>query len=399
MKKNVLEIERMDDLLKEIYGIKNIQEIVFHDIITTPKANEQFTLLPCLYVKYDGKSIELTAKEKYFDVLVKKVYEVYKKEKDDVVKDPKFGMFSNHKGIVIDEKTREILDSGELLKVNDLYKFYENKKSYESSLSYQKDELRLLLPIFEHHVKDLFDRTNLVINFGDSDISGYRNHFTITAKVNGLDDTLMISYEKASNSEYYMTVRSRSEAFEPIVMRLSFGVGSIKVDTRMHEYKLSSSDTYQVDLNGINHIKSIIVGDDLVNYYDEELEEKENPLENVANLDSDIKLRWFKLPWNAYYGFHNDIKELNELESVISCTNRYLGVVDNNFLMQENTAVVYNRKRTTETRKCDVVLEEERKRVTGINRNGVYVIETYFDDDSVLCKTGYYDTYLRGRYY
>ena len=401
MKTQGIKLNGMDDILVQIYSIKNIEEVSFTDLVPTPMARKQFNILPSLYVKYDGgKYLNLCSKDKYFDIFVKKVYEVSSKEKDKVFEDTRFGPFSRQKGIIIDDKTKSILDSGDLTKVNELYKSYNYKKSYDNSLLFQIDEVKLLLPIFKYHIKQLFDQTDLVITFNDNELSGYRNKYSINCKVNGLDDMLLLSFEKANNDMFYLSVRSKDKNFEPLVMRLEFGKDCMIVETLINQYALSSTNIYQADLDSVSHINVVRLAGEEIIYSNTELESVENPLPNITSIDSDIDTKWFLLPWGALYGVNNTVEKISDLESVISMFNKYASFVDDEFMNRENYALVYHRDRSLEAQRFDVVLDEMKKNMYGIkikNSSDTYVIETAFDDD--VSKNGYYDTYLGGKYF
>ena len=146
-------IQEMDPMLIKIQEIKDIEEIRFSDLMPST-LGDKITVLPSLLVVYNGgKMLNLCSKDSYFDVLVRKVFQVYNREKDRVVSDPTYDPFGLKKKLLIDERTKAILETGSLTKVNEIYSFYDTKKSYDRTLIFQSDTLRMLLPIIKYHLK------------------------------------------------------------------------------------------------------------------------------------------------------------------------------------------------------------------------------------------------------
>lgn len=401
MQGNGFRIYEMDKTLMLIYGIKNIEEISFSDLLPTPLPGKQFNVLPSLYVKFDGgKYLNLCSKDKYFDIFVKKVFEVYQKEKDREIIDTRFGPFSSVSKIRIDEKTKKILESGDLTKINEVYKMYDEKKSYDDSLLFQIDELRVILPIFKYHIKQLFDNTDLVINFENNYLNGYRNKYTINCKINGIDEKLLLSFERINSNEVYILVRSYDNIFSPFSMKLNFGKNYISVESYMKDCDLYSSSIYTTSLDTINYENRILKNGVEVIYSNGELPSVDNPYENISRIDNDFSMKWFKMPWNGFYGVNNSITQLSSYESLVNMHNKYLGIIDDEFLIRENTALVYHQDRTFDVNEKDVVLDEVNKSIIGIKPkkdSDYYIVETSFYDD--VRKSSYYDTYLSGKHY
>ena len=81
-----MRVNKMDDILMQIYDIKNIEEVWIYDLSSSISVDNRLPIIPSLYVSYDGgKVINLCNKDKYFDVLFKKVREVYSVEKDRII--------------------------------------------------------------------------------------------------------------------------------------------------------------------------------------------------------------------------------------------------------------------------------------------------------------------------
>ena len=119
----------MDSLIIEIYNIRNIESVNIYDIVST--SSSEVNLIPSLLVTYDGgKVINLCRNDKYFDIFVKKVIEVYNDEKNKILEDSLSDPFKLYKNIRIDERTKSILENGTIIEINELYKFYNEKKYY-----------------------------------------------------------------------------------------------------------------------------------------------------------------------------------------------------------------------------------------------------------------------------
>ena len=410
MKEKELMNNAMDPILIEIYKIKDIEEISFRDLVPTDRSSK-INVMPGLFIIYDGgKYFSLTSQDKYFDVFVRKVFQVYNLEKDREIVDPEFDPFGHRTKLRIDDKTKQILESGDITKINEIYSFYDGKKSYEQSLLFRSDELRMLLPVVKYHLKKIFDCTDRTVTFESDAISGYRNNFTLGYKYDGIDDLLYISFVNYEKNEAELVISSRNKNFKPLTMRIIFGKTSIDVFTNFDDYGLYGSDSYQVNTdNSIIHTfevtKSYVLGNGKVvnlpkKYKNEVLEKVENPVPNISALDSSDDVIWYRLPWNAMYGVKNEVEKISEVEEIVMTHNKYLALVGNEFMMREYASKEYHRLKTFDANANLVVMDEVDKRLFGIlldKEEGIYAIETYFADD--LRGNGYYDTYLSDRYF
>ena len=391
-------IDKMDKVLVDIYNIKDIEEIKYTDLVPFGSSSK-IILLPSIYVSYDGgKYLNLCSKDKYFDVFVKKVYEVYQKEKDRLFTDRRFSPFGLNSKIKIDDKTKSILESGSIFNISNVYDLYDNKKSYNNSLLFQIDELNMILPIIKYHIKSLFDKTNLVVNFDESLLNGYKNNYSLNYKVNGLDDLLLLNYEK-SNNNYYVKIKSRNNNFPIVVIKLQFDRDKILISSVIDHYNLVYTDLYQVEESHVNHMEKVYKDQEMILYNNKTLDRVDNNHSNLTLLDSnDDNLIFYKLPWDGYYGVSSNTNKLGELESVYSSHNKYLGIVDDNFMIREFLYVSYHRDKTLNTNAVDMVLDEACKCVTSLKQDSdIYVIETSFLD--TLKSSGYYDFNLEGKYF
>lgn len=400
MENRGIKIETMEKVLLDIYGIKDIEEIMFKDLMPMSTAGSKLNVLPSLYITYDGgKYMILSQQDPYFDIFVKKVFEVYMKEKDREFVDPA-RPFHPRQRLKIDDKTKSILETGDLTRLNEIYSSFKDKKCYEHSLIFPIDEVRLMLPIFKYHLKELLDRTNLVIQFVDGELTGYRRHFSIPCKIDGIDDVLLIKFIKKDSYEYCALIRPMSHRFAPLEMKVELGKYNISVDSYIKEYDLLSSHSYDIKDDGVEWTNRVYKDNQLIIYQDSIMEKADNPYPNVTKLDSNEEMTWYLLPWDAYMGISNKLEKIGELESIVMMHHQYLGIVGNEFILREYYGKVYHRDKTFDKNSNNVVIDEINKRTYGmllVPKEGIYLLETYFLDN--VRSSGFYDAYLRDRYY
>ena len=401
MKDNEMMIKAMDPMLIKIYNIIDIEEISFTDLAPSSRG-DKITVMPNLFVRYDGgKYLSLCNQDRYFDVYVRKVFQVYNQEKGRVVVDPRFDPFGARTKLRIDERTKAILDSGDLTKVNEIYSFYDKKKSYEHSLLFQSDELRILLPIIKYHMKQIFDCTDRVITFGEEEFNGYRNYYSFPYKIDGIDDAIILNFVDHGNNETSLYIRSRDKHFKPLEMRVAFKKTSIDVDCLFSDYKLLASNSYKISNNNQITDTFIVHKDNQpIIFKTMELEKVDNPVPNITGLDSSDDVTWYVLPWNAMYGAGNRVEVLSEVDQIVMVHNKYLALTGDEFMLKEYASKEYQRRKTFEANANRVIMDEVNKRIYGVlldSKEGIYVIETYFAD--MVRSNGYYDTYLDDRYF
>ena len=106
-----MKIDIMDQLLIDIYNIRNLEYVNFWDLHGT--SDSKILVIPAIMINYDGgKTLNLCAKDKYFDTFVRKVVEVYNDEKDNILEDSLTDPFRLRQSIKIDDRTKKILSSG-----------------------------------------------------------------------------------------------------------------------------------------------------------------------------------------------------------------------------------------------------------------------------------------------
>ncbi len=393
-----MKINTMDPQLIAIHNIRNLEYIHFFDIHN--KSDSKMLVVPALMINYDGgQTINLCAKDKYFDTFVRKVVEVYNDEKDNIREDSLTDPFRLRASIQIDDRTKNVLSSGVLENINSIYSFYDGKESYDSSLLFQIDEVRSLMPIIEYHVKKIFGMTDVVISFSD-EVTGYRSFYSVNVKVNGIDRYLIISFNKVDSNVYDISIQGLLSNNVPFNMLIDFGKESLIVNTRMGDDLVSSESSYLVTNENVKEIHSVKKNGLPIGYENRDLSIVDNDISNITDIDSDTNLRWFRLPWGAMYGICNNIGEVSEFEKVIERHNMYVSTLDSSFMIREYFSKSYCRNKTTSVDALDVTLDEVRKSINlGCidSIEGIYAMESTFSDK--VQKSGYYDEHLGDRYF
>ena len=392
-----MRVNKMDDILMQIYDIKNIEEVWIYDLSSSISVDNRLPIIPSLYVSYDGgKVINLCNKDKYFDVLFKKVREVYSVEKDRIIVDKEKSPFRDIK-IKIDDNTKRILEENRLLEIEKVYNFYNNKKSYSDSLLVQKDEFKFYLPIVLYHLKDIYSYMNITINYDDYTINGYRDNYSINVKIDGIDEQLYVKYKKINEYNFEFDIRSSYDKFNSITMNIDFRKDRINVMYDFKNKNVNGEYDYFINNNEANYSHKLYRNKLLVNK-NGKLNEVNNEYKKYTSLDSEDNMKWYLLPWNGLYGINNSIIKVNDVNYFMNIHNKYFSIIDGDFLLKEYLSKSYNRKLSFSNGDYKISLEEVDKIITGIKLfDDIYVIETFFDDNGVL--NYYYDSYLENKYF
>ncbi len=393
-----MKINVMDQQLIEIHNIRNLEFIKFWDLHSN--GDSKVLVVPALMINYDGgKTINLCAKDKYFDSLVRKVVEVYNDEKDNIREDSLTDPFRMRTSIEIDSRTKKILSSGVLEEINKVYSFYDNKDSYDSSLLFQIDEIKSLLPIIEFHIKKVFSMTDINVSF-NGELSGYRGFYSIGGKVNGIDKFFILSFNRIDSNTYDISVQGLLSNNVPFNILIDFKRDSLTVNTSMGDDMVSSESSYLVTSEVVKEIHSVKKNGVPIGYENRDLSIIDNDISNITDIDSDTNLRWFRLPWGAMYGICNNIIDASDTEKVLELHNMFVSILDNSFMIREYFSKSYHRTRTTSVDALDVTLDEVKKNINLVcvdSINGVYAMETRFLDKVAM--SGYYDEHLARQYY
>ncbi len=376
----------MDPTLVEIYNIRNIESIKLWDLVSHDESNKRI-VIPAFMVIYDGgKQLNLCAKDKYFDIFVKKITEVYRDEKNNILEDALTDPFGLSRHIEIDDFTKSVLESGDLTVANEIYGFYKDKERYEGSLFYQVDEVKSLVKIIQYHIKRLFANTDRNVNFND-EFSGYRNNYVMSGQIDGIDQYFPFTFQKVDSNHYEIWVNGLVNQNLPVRVDVIFKKDELDVVVEIEPYELKEESRYVITNGVVKSIHDATRRGITIGYKNNDLEKMEtNPLDNIANLDEEVNLDWFILPWGAVYGCASKIEDVSGYEKVIEIHNMYLDVFDGGFVRKEYYSKNYKRNRTVSLNAQDVVLEEIKKNILGISidkEGKIFVVETSFDEGDV----------------
>lgn len=381
----------MDETLIKINKLKNIDSIDLKFIKNK---------IPFLIVFYDnGKYLSLASDDNYFKEFIRRVKYVYLKEK------------SEGRDIIIDNDTADILENGNLDNINDIYSYYSNKCLYDESLLFESDKVKSLIEIVKYHLRELFSKTNINVCF-DGCINGYRTFYTINGKVNGYNSIIKLSYREVGINNYEFIISGIIPGLNEILMNITFDKESIKVYTNIPSYEITSKYEYFASNQGVKCNKRIFKDNTLLYINDKELEETNKPSYSLIDFDSTGNLKWFKLPWGAYYatdikysslGTNNeigaDLKRSHE-EELRSVRIMYVDCNDDYFVKKDIYSKIYVVYVNGEVNSQKVTLDKMSKNLLCLrisDNSDAYVIETEFTDLKGF--DGYYDEHLEGNYY
>lgn len=395
-----MKIYGMDDTLIEIYNIKNITSINLWDRIQDTYKGDKTIVVPGLIVIYDGgKMLNICADEKYFYDFVKKVTEVYKDEKNNILENSLTDPFGYREHITIDDRTREVLENGELGNINEIYEYYNQLYAYDNSKLFQKSNIQLLYPIVKYHIEKFYSKTDKCVLLDDV-INGYRDRYSVNGKINNLDKTIIIEYKYVNDNKYSFNINGLYNTSNGIKMDIEFKTDRIIVSLSDKLNDIYATFSYITNNGNIKSVIDITKGYLKVFYENKDLESIDNNYVNITDMDSVTNLKWFKLPWNSMYGINNEVNKLNEEESIIKYHTMYVQVREDSFIKREKYVSSYLRRNTTALRSDEVVLDEVNKNTSCIpiiKNEGIYVIETSFLD--VKDANGYYDGKLKNKYF
>ena len=369
-------LKNIDELLTTIGSIKNLESVKVYDLTSYVQNDTRTMLLPAILIIYDGgKYLNLSAKDKYFDVFAKKVQSVYNEEKDKLVIDKSINPFRTCV-IDIDDKSKHILESGNLSRKS----LYDDKKAYDYSLFYDMDELFGILPIIKYHLKELFDKTNIPINYYDNKIDGYKKYFRISCTVDGLDDNLILTYKKNEDNSYDISIRSYKNHFPTVDEHIIISSDVIDVTTTIDKSNIRYEKEYEF-INNPKVVERLYKNDNLLFFNKEDIEKCNNPYNNLVSIDKPFNGIWYKLPWNAYYGISEELEEITLDDRVVSRDSKYLSINDDSYLIHDD----YNKKYFKQKKASVVTSTMELDRIKRVIKgkklsDDIYIIETNIDD-------------------
>lgn len=375
-----MRVYSMEPELIEIYNIRNLESIKVWDLVMN--SSSKTLVIPAILIIYDGgKHMNLCAKDKYFDVFVKKVLEVYRDEKNNILEDSLTDPFRLHSRISCDEHSASILDQDSIYDINEIYKFYRDKDAYRGSLLFQSSNVKPLIPMIKYHLEEFFKNTDRVVSI-DSDISGYRDRYVLEGRVDGCLTSFPMTFEKVSDNEYKFQVGGVYKDGSPTDLSINFKNDGLEIVISLGD-KLVSTTNYKIVDGAVKVINDVVRNGITIKYYNGDAPLAEESLfDNLKAIDHDDNLTWYRLPWGALFGANVNILDLSDSEKVIEIADKFIDGTDSSFVCLEHYSKNYKRNKTAKVLADSVVLDSLGKSMIGGSidaDNKIFVIETAFD--------------------
>lgn len=386
-----MKLIKYDDELIEINKIKDITSIEYKDLILT-SAKDKIKIIPGFIVMYGlNKSLYLTEQDKYFEIFVKRLREVYQEEKDNVVKEGIFGV----EGIKIDNLTKSLLMDNNLEKTYELYDYYHDKDSYDKSLFFEEDKFRIVFDTFKYHLIETLKMFDISID-NISLSGGVNGNYYLSVIIDNTPRILPINYIIKDDISSEVTIGNIFNGVSPLTIDITFYDNRLSVISKVDKYKYYETNTYGFD-NSFYHTKEIIIDNNTIMYKKDKIDSVEaNKYDNLINIDSVNKdITWYKLPWNSYIGVNLCISKY-DTSSIITNKFIYLLINDNNYYLKELYYTKYQKQTSAMEEMMALTLDKISKETFGIKNNDVIMIETFFDNDGI---NGFYKDKLSRNYF
>ena len=400
----------MDDIELAINNIQNIESISFSDASIIPigqtktKTYQQIhkdsgnLYVPLLSIAYDGSNtLSLMSSDKHFDKFVKKVREVYLKEKDRPIPGHIMETF-----ISIDDYTKKILLSDSVIETSELYSFYKDKNGYEEELISKEKEVFGLLPLISYIID-----TNLSM-FGKhfkslNQINGFgpRGNYILYGEVNNIYTPIPIKVNKICNNTYELEIGNLFGDLVPLFVTINFNKTRLDIECYVPRYNYELLESYTYDEGKLTSTREIYL-DKKVHYSKPIVFDKSSEETNISKVDiSDDKkdsefnkLDWFTLPWGANIGFKFIENRIDDETKTSSRKIQYIEKNDNVFINIVSAERRLIRKTPDFMQARDIIFDDVDKTMVGYRDNGITYISTLFGDDGA---TGEYKEYYAGK--
>ncbi|MDE5888873.1 MAG: hypothetical protein K2H20_02515, partial [Bacilli bacterium] len=237
--------------------------------------------------------------------------------------------------------------------------------------------------------------TDRNVSFND-EFSGYRNNYVMSGQIDGIEHYFPFTFQKVDSNHYEIWVNGLINQNLPVKVDIMFRKDELDVVVLIEPYELKEESRYVITNGVVKSIHDATRKGITIGYKNNDLEKLEvNPLQNIANIDEDVSLEWFILPWGAVYGCKSSIEDISDYEKVVEIHNMYLDIFDGGFVRKEYYSKSFKRNKTVSLNAQDVDLLEVKKNVLGISidKDGkIFVIETAFDE-SDMSNEFYNDSY------
>ena len=411
----------MDPIEIKINDIHDIELISFRDITfcLTGAKTDDYELqmkdsdvleVPMLTVFFNGPDgidyICLTSLDKHFNAFVKKVREVYLKEKDRPIPGHLFSTF-----ISIDDYSKRLLLSDSITKTSDLYSFYKEKTGYEEPFISKEKEMFGLLPLINYIID-----TNLLIRVGKrleakNIINGYgpAGKYVLFGDVDGSTIPFLIQVIKMNNNNIVLEIGNVFGELNPLIVNINLNKTSFDIICEVPKSNYKLEETYKYDNGKMICSRRAFIDGESRYFAPSECEKKDNE-PSLSKLDEDDKLDWFELPWGANLGFkytedtsksivkvkndkkaeNNDLdtgseeKDVPIINSIATRKIQYIDVNDNVFVNLESAEKRLIRQSSEFRLVKDIVYDDVDKTMVGYKDNDLTFIATIFGDDGAV---------------
>ena len=394
-----MKINAMDDERIAISNIENIESISFSDIALTGVNNASNGIInngntlikPMLSVAYNGANIlVLTSDDKNFDYFVKKVRDVYLKEKDKPIEG---SILKRH--ISIDDLSEKILLSDTITQTSELYKYYSNIDSYDERLISSEHEVKALLPLIDYIINSNLANINKNAKL-EKGISGYSPSglYTIHESIDGIYTPVPIKVSKNNNS-YDISIGNIFGKLVPLNVTINFNKTNLTIISKVDKLNYYSLETFDYENGLITNEKEVYVNEKCL-YKNPVKYEKVLEVPSIAKLDENDSLDWFELPWGALIGFKNEENKIDNECKTIYRKVQYVDDYENALINIESAEKRFNRKSKDFREVKDIVFDDVDKTVTCFKDGDCTFIETAFNENGT---EGTYKDLYAGKYF
>lgn len=251
-----------------------------------------------------------------------------------------------------------------------------------------------------YHLED-FLTSFIVKSTFDTNISGYKDNYTLNAQIDGLEKYIGISFDEINENEYDFEISGIFDNLKTIKVKIKFDNDRITVSGRIDSSNVEFKYTYLATLNNVKRILEVKKDNKTIYYKNDELEETIVPYPNLTSLDSTNNLKWYVLPWNAYYGIDNNVEKLSDSQRVVETHTMYFGLSSDNFIKKEEYSKrLIRTKNDSYINEESITLDEMGKSTICIKlylNDNIYLIETSFSHKDN--EKGFYSEMLSDNYF
>ena len=363
--------------LIDINKIKNLEYISFYDF-TVPKKDgniERRVIAPALMVKADGKTLNYSIMDKCFVQYVHKVISVYHKESKMATDDDAVPTLMTER-IVVDDKSKAILEKASFLEGKEITGFYDEKDGYDDTLIFQIDEIKSIMDIIRYVIADFSRFADINVKVSDK-YHGYRNYYRIDSEIDGIYTELSIYYEKLNENDYRVSIGNLGEPCRPYVVDIHFMDNRISIVGKYKDTTITNE--FRIDENGASYLYYAYRDGKPIVYDSGDLEQVEFNHKNLINLDRDNEFTWYKLPWDAYVGRNSGVNEIDPTTQIHTNQVMYLDMIGDNFYKREFYTKKLLREKTATQSRFILTVDELRKITFGFKLDeDNYLVETSF---------------------